>query len=268
MKDSGKQKPDLLEYSGPDQIVSSYELEEQLKSKGKEIPSINGGIPLLDRYTEGFRGGELIVVSGPTGQGKTLLLQTFTEYFSKKENCPLFFSFEMPPRSFLRCFPSVPYFYLPLELKPYSWQWFAERCEENRLKHDGRIIIIDHLHFLFHYFQSNSPSLEIGRLVRLLKRLAVDDDYIVFLIAHITKIVEGQRARMGNIKDASGIIQEADTVLMIQRTKDSESPNQAVITVDKCRWTGVFGKTVQVQKIDGYLKEVSHAEEGGRTAEA
>lgn len=256
MNDSGKSN--LGEYAGPDQIISSYEMEELLiqRRQNEELVSYSTGIPLLDKYTEGFRAGELIVVSGPTGEGKTLLCQTFTEHFSNKDHYPLFFSFEMPPEFFLRCFPSVPFFYLPTELKPYSWQWFCDRCEENRLKNAGKIIIIDHLHFLLHFFQSGSPSLEIGRLVRLLKRLAVDHSYVVILIAHVGKLAEGEKASMRRIRDSSFITQEADTVIMVQRVLDENTDRNAILTIDKCRWTGAFNRIVKVQKIHGYLREI------------
>lgn len=258
--DNKTQDKNWTEYTGTDQIISSYELEELLiiQEKDKPLFQINSGIPALDWAIKGFRGGELIVVSGPTGEGKTLLLQTFTERFAQKEEFPLWFSFEMPPRYFLKCFPSIPYFYLPTQLTPYNWQWFQDRVEENRQKHDGKIIIIDHLHFLLHFFQNNNPSLEIGRLVRNLKTLAVRDGYIIFLIAHIGKINDGEQATMRKIRDCSFITQEADTVLMIQRLKDK--PQQAVLTVDKARLTGVFGKSIDVHKTGGYLREMREDE--------
>lgn len=262
MNDSGNktQSKDWTKYVGGDQIISSYELEERLEIQEKKKPSfqINSKIPGLDRAIKGFRGGELIVVSGPTGEGKTLLCQTLTEKFAQKEEFPLWFSFEMPPQSFLQSFPSIPYFYLPAQLTPYNWQWFLDRVEENRQKHDGKIIIIDHLHFLLHFFQNSSPSLEIGRLVRNLKTLAVRNNYVIFLIAHIGKIADGERATMKKIRDSSFIAQEADTVLMIQRLKDKSQ--QAVLTVDKARRTGVFGKNIDVHKVGGYLGELERNE--------
>jgi len=233
---------------------------EHIKAKNKQDLCVKSGIPALDAFTNGFREGELVVISGPTAEGKTLLAQTITHYITNRDkpHHPLWFSFEMPPKQFLRCFPSVPFFYMPLELKPYKWEWFVERCQENEVKHAGRVIIIDHLHFLLEFFKSGNPSLEIGRLVRKLKRLAVDNGYVVFLIAHIGKIAEGTKAALRHIRDSSFVSQEADTVLMIQRvlSKKEQEKNRAIITVDKCRWTGVFGEEVFVTKVDGFLREL------------
>jgi len=252
---------ELLEYQGNDRVVSSYEIQESLKLKrqGNEPLTITSGIPTLDRYTEGFREGELVIVSGPTGEGKTLLMQTITHHITNKDEpvMPIWFSFEMPPAHFLRCFPDVPYFYMPLELKPYKWQWFYNRCRENELKHQSRIIIIDHLHFLLDFFKSGNPSIEIGGVVRKLKRLSVDRRYIIFLVAHIRMIADGTKASLRHIRDSSFVTQEADTVIMIQRYVSEKKENQAELTVDKCRWTGTMGKKVFVKKIDGYLRELT-----------
>jgi len=265
MRDSKKSlsREELAEYDGTDRVISSYQLEESIKLRDGEDQGlcIKSGIPALDRHTEGFREGELIVISGPTGQGKTLFAQTITAHITNREDPqhPLWFSFEMPPKQFFRCFPSVPFFYMPQELKPYKWKWFEERCLENEAKHGGRVIITDHLHFLFEFFRTGSPSLEIGRLLRKLKRLAVDNNYIVFLIAHISKLPKGEKAGLHHIRDSSFIGQESDTVLMIQRIEDRKKgkKNRSCITVEKCRWTGVFGEQVYVNKVGGYLRELT-----------
>ena len=250
------QSSKLIDYDGPDKIISSYEMDEIIKEAQMQKPTleIKSGIPGLDYYTRGFRAGELVTVAGPTGEGKTKMCQTLTKAFSDSQHFPLWFSFEMPAAPFLRCFPSVPFFYMPAELKAYNWKWFVERCRENEAKNAGKIVIIDHLHFLMDFLRTNNPALEIGQIVRGLKRLAVDHGWIIFLICHITKIAEGVKATMRHIKDSSAITQESDSVIMVQRTK---ADNEAILTVDKCRWTGFRGKEVQVKLIDGYLRELA-----------
>lgn len=261
---------DLENYNGPDQIVSSYEIEERIKlkkqNKGDDLV-VMSGIPDLDRLTDGFREGNMILIAGPSGHGKTLLAQTITYHLCQKKTetdkqIPLFFSFEMPSAQFLRCFPTVPYFYMPNEIRPYSWDWFVERCRENLAKHDGKVIFIDHLHFLLHFFQSSSPSLQIGKVARDIKTLALEYGFIIFLLCHITKIPEGSQANMSHIRDSGLIACEADTVLMVQRRdKDEDETGRAAkIIVEKCRETGVFRKFVQVHKANGYLEETSRLE--------
>ena len=65
----------LFEYHGEDRIVSSQELKDHLKEaqNRKALVYIKSGIPSLDNLIGGFEGGELNVISGISGQGKTLL---------------------------------------------------------------------------------------------------------------------------------------------------------------------------------------------------
>jgi replicative DNA helicase len=252
-----KQKEALRDYNGSDCVVSSYEIQERLKQSADSFLVIKTGLPTIDGLTEGFEAGELCVIAGPTGQGKTLLAQTITKYLCGKKQFPMWLSFEMPPRQFLESFPIVPYFYMPQELKAYDLKWLRDRCWENEVKHGGQVVIIDHLHFLLHKFNEGNPALQIGRLVAAVKDLARTNGYVIFLLAHTAKIAEGQHARLRDIRDSGLIACEADDVLIIQRIIDQEKQeNQAFVTVDKCRKTGVFGKQVKVQKIGGYLQEL------------
>jgi replicative DNA helicase len=248
----------LAEYQGSDRVISTFELNEILKQQKSEGFVINSGIPSLDRFTEGFREGELIIVSGPTGNGKTLLAQSLTAHFCGKDEEPLWFTFEVPPRQFLRSFPELPYFYMPGELKSGSMDWFEDRVIESFEKHQNKLIIIDNLHFLVDMFRIRNPSLEIGACVRRLKRFAVENGFVIFLICHIHKIPEGTKASHHHIRDSSFVSQEADTVLMIQRiVSDDGRKNRAMLTVDKCRWSGIFGEVVNVHRVNGYLKEAA-----------
>jgi replicative DNA helicase len=231
-------------------------MQETLKNRPAPLFKIKSGIPTLDRMTDGFCAGNLIVVSGPTGNGKTLLAQTLTRQFSAKKKEPLWFSYELPPEELLATFPELPYFLMPMELKHGSMDWFEERCIESLEKHRNRIIFIDHLHFLIDMFRIKNPSLEIGACVRRLKRFAVQEGFIVFLICHIHKIQEGTMVKYHHIRDSSFVSQEADTVVMIQRLKPKNgAKNRAELRVEKCRKTGVMGEALTVIKMGGYLVE-------------
>jgi replicative DNA helicase len=58
----------LAEYQGDDRIVSSFELAA--KPDADTLETLGSGIPSLDRITGGFEAGEMVIVSGPTGEGK------------------------------------------------------------------------------------------------------------------------------------------------------------------------------------------------------
>ena len=117
------------DYDGDDKVLTSFELQDKLMADKKHPHvSVKSKIPSIDYACDGFRDGELIIISGPTKNGKTLLAQTFTVEFAKQKQYPCWFSYEVPARQFLEQFPQLPLFYLPTSNKSQDFNWFMERC--------------------------------------------------------------------------------------------------------------------------------------------
>ena len=95
---TGDRFKNLLTYNEEDRIVTSHELRLAMSKEKDTHVNVKSMIPGIDAACEGFRGGELITISGPTKNGKTLLAQTFTVNFTKQYAFPLWFSFEVPAR--------------------------------------------------------------------------------------------------------------------------------------------------------------------------
>ncbi len=260
MQKEPKKQLDLGKYEGEDKVISSYELK--LKYAGeKESPKIWSNIPSLDKYTCGFEPGELISISGPTKSGKTLLAQTLTYQFSRKQEFSTWFSFEVPARQFLSQFADLPLFYMPAKLKAHVMKWVEERILEAHAKYRSRTIFIDHLHFLFDMAQSKNTSLQIGTVIRALKRIAVDNEFIIFLLCHTHKNKGDDYMTYENIRDSSFVAQESDSVFMIRRDP-SLGENAAKLSVEFHRRTGVLEKVVYLQKVKGMLEEIEMDREG------
>jgi len=237
-------------------IISSHEMVLLLKSKGEERPLVNvrSKFPSLDRAIENFHDGELIAVSGPTKEGKTLLCQSFTKSFAEQQYYSLWFSYEVTPRGFINGFDSVdlPLFYMPEALKARSLEWVEEKILQGLEQKNTRIVFIDHLHYLFDLVQRGNISLTIGNVIRRLKSLAVTHHLIIFLLCHTTKPGgEGPELSYNSIRDSSFVSQEADSVLMIQRTGTTEGQ----MRVEFHRRTGCFNKTIPLIKVGKYLME-------------
>lgn len=249
----------LKEYEGEDRIISSYEMEIELrKNKTSEIV-VKSGLPSLDRALEGgFQTGELYAVSGQTKMGKTLLCQSITKNAYDKQHFSLWFSYEVPTRQFLSQFPELPLLYLPKKLKNADMKWLEERILESFVKFHTRLVFIDHLHFLFDLFRSRNPSLEIGTVIRKLKTMAVDNDLIIFILCHTSK-AGGDHVTYQAIRDSSFVAQESDSVFMIARSlKDKNNkptPNGAVLKIEFHRRTGVIEYFIKLHKAGGYLCE-------------
>ncbi len=253
----------LKEYAGEDQVISSHEMALKLSKTPESIIRVKSSIPSLDAAIDGFRDGELIVISGPTKNGKTLFAQTLTANFVKQQYFPLWFSYEVPVRQFLSQFPDLPLIYLPSKLKAHVLNWFEERVHESFLKYHSRIVFVDHLHYLIDLARIKNPSLEIGQVIRRLKTLAVSGGFLIFLLAHTTKGAGAYKNKDSeenlsyeSIRDSSFVAQESDSVFMIKRDP-KVAENGAKLRIEFHRRTGVMEKVINLRKLDGYLVETT-----------
>lgn len=254
----------LVGYEGPDKVISSYDmLHKVVNQVGSEIV-IHSGLPTLDETLGGFEAGELTVISGPTGNGKTLFAQTLTYNFTFSGHHSLWFSYEVTPKNFLKAFgESLPLFYLPETLKMNALDWLEERVYEAKLKYNCRAVFIDHLHFLVDMRTKNNMSLEIGHTMRSIKKLALKYNLCFFLIAHTSKTKMDDEIGLDSIRDSSFIGQEADNVLMVWRKPEAD--REANLKVVKNRKNGIFRKIDIVKNANGFLIE---ADDYARIAES
>ena len=249
-----KQQEALREYDEDDRVLSSLELHLKLSKEARKGVHVLSLIPSLDRATEGFQEGELVVISGPTKNGKTLLAQSLTMNFVFQQYYPLWFSYEVPAKQFLSQFPDLPNFYMPAKLKAHALTWLEERAMESFLKFHTRIIFIDHLHFVFDMAKTRNPSIEIGTIIRRLKTFAVNNGFIIFLLAHTRKGKADKNFSFEDIRDSSFVAQESDTVFLIGRTPD-RGENSSQMKIEFHRRTGCLERVIDLIKIDGFLKE-------------
>lgn len=252
---TGRRFDNLKSYSGEDKVVTSCELQLSLNmEKSAEFINVKSKIPSLDRAVEGFRDGELITISGPTKNGKTLLAQTLTVNFCLQTVFPLWFSFEVPARQFLSQFRELPLIYMPKKLKPRALDWFEDRVWESFSKFNTRVIFIDHLHYLVDLARQQQINLEIGAIIRRLKTLAVQGNFVIFLLCHTKMGKHEETLSYESIRDSSFISQESDSVIMVKRTPEF-GENTARARVEFHRRTGVLERVIYLQKKDGLLVE-------------
>lgn len=243
-----------------DEVISSEELYKILSDRQTKSIFIKTKFPSLNTLINGFCGGELIVTSGLTGNGKTLLYQTFTHDFAEQGTQALWFTYEVPALQFLKQFGEpIPHFFMPRILRDKSMEWIFLKICEAKDRFGVSAIFIDHLHFLADIMMSRNPSLEIGQVMRTLKRWALELEIIIFIIAHTRKILPDKELGSGDTRDSSFIEQEADKVFYIWRRLDIE--NEAVLKVTKDRSTGVMDKKIRLIKSGRYLAELAQSKD-------
>jgi replicative DNA helicase len=250
----------LATYSGEDAVILGQELLSLLKSEPKPKLHFLSKISKLDNAIGGFYGGQLIVVSGKTGQGKTCLCQSFTCAAIEQNLKVLWFSYELDAEDFLRQFKDVylEKMYLPKKLTGRTLYWIEQRIYESKLKYNTSVAVVDHLHFLCDLAsKSRSISFDIGAIVRGLKLLALKHNIVIFLICHTMKVKSDSELGLGDARDSSFIEQEGDTVLYVWR--DEKTENRAVVKIAKDRKNGVINKKVRLTFHAGRL----YGEESG-----
>jgi len=251
----------LSRYAGEDEVISSKTAQDILSEEaGKVVLNINTKLPTLDNLIGGFREGQVIIISGPTGSGKTSLCQTITENIAQQNiNC-LWFSYEVGMEEFFSKFSEVPLFYLPKTTKQNSLLWLEDRIVEAIAKFNCKAVFVDHLHYLLEMqkmAEAKSISLLIGMMMRELKRMAIKHQIIIFLVSHLRKTILDKLPEIDDMRDSSFVGQEADTVIFIKRLKDGDlMTNNATIKVAKNRRTGNLG-LVKVQYINKKFSEIT-----------
>lgn len=220
----------LENYSGEDKMISSHEMKEIIDSL--PIPEvIETGIPTLDKVLNGVEAGELIVISGNTGSGKTTLMISITKNMVAKGIKSSWFTLENSPRNFIKAISKngdLPLFYLPTRNTENHITWLMERIIEGVIKYQTKIIFIDHLHQIFSIEKmKGNLSLEIADIVAQLKQLATEYGLVIFLVAHSTdnKMTSGDPT-IRDIRDSGMISRIADSVIGIWRVRKAETQEE------------------------------------------
>lgn len=237
-----------------DRVVSSKEMQEELNTLDPQ-KSWNIGYYHLDKMLNGVKEGDLVILSGLTGSGKTEFAVSVAKKFIAQEVNPLFFSYEISSQELLERFGTpVPMFYLPRIPQSKSSKWIETKIIEAIQKFDTKVVFIDHLHYLVDESttRNKNTSEMLSQMCRDFKQIARRHKVIIFLLAHVRKF-SSTRPSMQDIKDSSGIIQEADTVLIIHRVgakrsrktenapsldEEFEMDNRATLYIDKVRRRG------------------------------
>jgi len=247
-------KINLENYAGEDRILPASELLEIITKHKKQSIRVKTKIPTLDNLVAGFKLGDLNIISGTTGNGKTLLAQTLTKNFAQQGVHCLFFSYEVVAEQFIRNFGlEIPLFYMPKSLIDNSLKWLRFRIIEAMQKYNVKVVFIDHLHYLIDLSSGYNMSIEIGRVVRELKKMALEFEIIIFLIAHTIKTGAEKELDLIDIRDSGLVACEADNVLFIWR-KDIE--NEATLKISKNREFGVVNKKVNLVKKGNFFVEL------------
>jgi replicative DNA helicase len=236
-------------YKGEDEVVPALQIKENIQVELQQ-KNYQTSIPELNQILDGFRAGELITMSGISGNGKTEFLISLTKDFIDRKYKVLWISFEINPKDFMGRFGEYdPIFFMPMKNVPNNVDWVIKKIFEAKAKYNIDIVIIDHLHFLLDMATLGSKNIShlFGGVIRNIKTTGLALDVTIFLVCHLNKTATKDVPDLVDLRDSSFTYQEADTVLIIHRenTNDTIDLKQqiqpAVLRVAKNRWNGYVG---------------------------
>lgn len=258
-----------------DKLVLAELKRQEIREAQKNIPKFRAlsGIPSLDWCIEGFRKGQLVVVSGPPKNGKTAICTTFTKHFINQGFKCVWFSYELTYAEIFEKFPMESLdFYVPNYLASGNLNWIErkviEATERDDIKADA--IFIDNLDFLRDTEVLRGLGLNlaayVGGIVQKLKRIAVERNVVIFLMSHIrkNKWTENELPSSEELRDSGQVAQLADIVMMIMRRKADKGSqevydgNRALLGVMENRHNGKT-KKIDIQLFDNEFTEVAYS---------
>lgn len=233
---------------------------ESIGANSGEMTGAPTGFTDLDRLLNGLHPGQLIVVAGRPGLGKSTAALDFVRATSVKHSLSsLVFSLEMSKieivMRLLSAESRVPLHVLRSgQLSDDDWTKLARRMGEiseaplfvddtpnmtlmeirakaRRLKqrHDLRLIIVDYLQLMTSPKRVESRQQEVAELSRGLKLLAKEVECPVVAVSQLNRGPEqrtDKRPQLSDLRESGSIEQDADVVILLHREDyyDKESP--------------------------------------------
>lgn len=246
--------------------IAEYSSEREAERDGIKTMGIPSGIGDLDRACNGWRPGNLIVVSGQTGGGKTTLKINFSVAALRRKHKTMFLGMEMSEpeiiRKFVACISGVATGHPDLRaMTPEKWDAeyaaintlsgyplivrsvpgitlsaIAEMIHKENTKGQVGMVIVDYLQLMGTEGNSRNESraTQIGTITRGLKALAGQAGCAIILSSQLNRGTDGE-PQMKDLKESSSIEQDANIVLMVHDPQDRANPSSRTLFIRKNR---------------------------------
>ncbi|MBR0359814.1 MAG: replicative DNA helicase [Clostridia bacterium] len=268
---SSREQTDIVHIS--DVLQSSY--DEMARNAGNKggITGIPTGFEELNKRTGGFHGGELIIIAGRPGMGKSAFAVNIAEYVSiNLGKTVAIFNLEMPREQIVNrilCSQALVSNgrIRTGTMEPDDWEKICNvadtiakapiyiddsasitvsqiRAKCRRLKQTKNLdmIVIDYLQLMQGSGRSESRQQEISEISRSLKVLAKELDIPVIALSQLKRESEGQKGKkpiLSDLRESGAIEQDADMVMFLFRnyyySKNPEEKDLAECIIAKNR---------------------------------
>ncbi len=220
-------------------LASDYidEAVEMYDNFGK-FQGISTGYRSLDNFTKGLVGGELIIIGGPTSNGKTSIALNIACNVMKGGRSVLVVTLEMTkPQVVSRMMIADPNFVdyssslVFQKHDEFGWEDIDGLIENAKINMGVDLVVVDHLHHFTRELKNVAEDL--GRITKEFQKNAKRHNIPILLISHTRK---GEGKGIDELRGSSYVAQDADIVLMVYRDKDF--PNKIAVSIEKNRNRG------------------------------
>ena len=275
---SGKEQTDIVHIS--DIMMSAYDdMVKNSLNKGN-VTGISTGFNYINNATGGLHGGELVIIAGRPGMGKSSFAVNIAEHAAINENIPVaIFNLEMSKSMIVNriiCSQALvdSQNVRKGDFQPEDWQKICEvidklsaapiyiddsssitvseiRAKCRRLKQTKNLglVVIDYLQLMQGSKRADNRQQEISEISRSLKVLAKELDVPVIALSQLSRTSEtrsDKRPMLSDLRESGAIEQDADIVMFLYRDDyynvDSTQKNIAEVIIAKQRSgsTGTF----------------------------
>ena len=246
---------------------------EAFSNRKEGLVGVPTGFDDLDRLTNGFHPGQLIIVAARPGMGKSTLAMDFARSAAIKHSLPAaFFSLEMSTSEIvMRLLSAESGIDLGQirsgKLNENQWRVLAKhmgdlaskpmflddspnltmmeiRAKARRLKqrHDIRMIVVDYIQLMTSGRKVENRQQEVSEFSRNMKLLAKELEVPVIALSQLNRGPEtrtDKKPMLSDLRESGSLEQDADMVILIHRedayNKDSPRAGEADLIVAKHR---------------------------------
>lgn len=223
--------------------------------KGDQVTGLVTGFSDVDKVLGGLQPGEILLVAGATGMGKTVFGVNVAQYSSVRKNIPTaILSLEMSKKQLTKrilCsmagIPSADLGYVPIKNKDaiarklleakalidnsplyiidstnVNINWIVSTCR--RLKHTKNLglVVLDYIQLVQGSAQTAKfgKNIELGEVSRKLKQLALGLNIPIIELSQINRTVDSthdKRPTLASIRDSGNLPQDADKIILLFR---------------------------------------------------
>lgn len=247
---------------------------------GKHKPKSWSGIKCLDRLIQGFEAGDVVIVAGRPGMGKTALAVNVASNNLRQDVPVLFFSFEMTERQILTrligCWGRVAInnlhghygketlerveecarelaqkpFYVAQAMKP-TLESVEGVLDQHRAKYGSPgLVVIDYLQLMATIRKSDNRNQEISYISRGLKTLAMRMEVPIMVLSQLRRPGQGdtmKNPQLHHLRDSGAIEADADAVVLIGFETFKEGGTESILNLNVAKNRHASAGTCQVK---------------------